>query len=294
MLLSGVVALLAVALSSPGVEACRAAPQARFFLIDPSKAGPKPPAGGLTVGDLGPLIDDLECRVKRSQSCSLLLRAQARSGRNEDPAQQSCEPLDSMVAGANVGHDNMRAVLLEQRQEWKHLKRWTKRLTDMCTDDPGLDCSNYRSRVDKVKTILYETMSDEGIFKTVAGGGAAAGFFETGLALRYYGVERNIRAEQPSIEPTAEASLSYRRDARFKNLTEVGGVTFDSPEDRLVARLTIADIRVVDRRSASAPALSFGFGVEHEFGLRKNGVPSATRIFFFGDLALLKVLRGGQ
>src|SRR5262249_36175342 len=49
---------------------------------------------------------------------------------------------------------------------------------------------------------------------------------------------------------------------------------FDPLQDRL-ARLVIANIRVIDGRKASAPPLTFGFGVEHEFALTKNGVPSA-------------------
>jgi hypothetical protein len=144
-------------------------------------------------------------------------------------------------------------------------------------------------------SVLREVNGVQTVFTTVPNGvPRAAGFAEAGLAFRYYAVPRNIRAEQPSIDPTAEVSFSYRRDERFKQPEGQTSVVFDSPQDRLVARLVIANIRVIDRRNASAPPLSFGFGVEHEFGLKKNGVPAATRLFFVGDLALLKALRGDR
>jgi hypothetical protein len=122
-------------------------------------------------------------------------------------------------------------------------------------------------------------------------GGRANGIAEAGLRLRYHETIREIRAEQPSVEPLVEVSLAYRRDARFKLESATSSkVLFHAPADRLVARFQLAGIPIVNKKDPEARPLHFGFGVEHEWGLRKGGVPSATRIFLTADLSVLEAL----
>lgn len=146
-------------------------------------------------------------------------------------------------------------------------------------------------------------LSDKSLVRTVDGSdqlltplpspGKNGSFLEAGLNLRYFHNQpRELRSEQPSLEPTFELGLDYRRDSRFKLLSSGAGLGFDSPQQRLVVRVGLGSLPVVNRKKPSGGPLLLSLGVEHEFGLKTNGVPSATRIFVRGDLELVKTLAG--
>lgn len=132
------------------------------------------------------------------------------------------------------------------------------------------------------------------LFVTLPGEkGRDALFFEAGLRFRYFDdIPRGARAEQPSIEPRIELSAAYRHDPRLN--VQSGTLAFDSPEDRLVARLMLSGIPVVNKKNAQGKPVHLGIGMEHERGFGTNAVPSVTRIFVRGDVDLLKALAGGK
>jgi hypothetical protein len=128
--------------------------------------------------------------------------------------------------------------------------------------------------------------------------GRAAFFWDGQLAFRLFKRNREVFAEQQSLNPGLEVTLGVRHDTRFKQDGQTSLVTYDSPERRYLFRLLLSDLPVFDRRdkadkSKEAPTFTVTFGVEHEFGT-PNGLPSVTRILLVGDLALLKALNGSR
>lgn len=130
------------------------------------------------------------------------------------------------------------------------------------------------------------------LFVTLPGAkGRDALFFEAGLRFRYFDdIPRDARAEQPSVEPRIELSAVYRHDPRLN--VQAGTLGFDSPEDRLVAKLMLSGIPVLGRKNADGKPVHIGIGVEHERGFGHNPAPSVTRVFLRGDVDLLKSLSG--
>lgn len=113
-------------------------------------------------------------------------------------------------------------------------------------------------------------------------------FYETGLSFRYFHrAVRDIRAEQPSIDPLLECGVSVRHDERF-----AGASTFGNPSKRLLLRFKLAGIPLVDTRKPESKPVTIGFGIEHERGLASGGLPSVTRVFLAADVSLVKALFG--
>lgn len=115
--------------------------------------------------------------------------------------------------------------------------------------------------------------------------GAAFNIFDNRL--------EQIHAEKGTTSPQFQALVAFRRDGRFQGTAYSN---YENPMGRLVFRLTLDAIRVLDRRQfgeASKP-FTFGFVVEHERSLAGSGlrVPSATRFVLRGDINLLRALTG--
>lgn len=102
-----------------------------------------------------------------------------------------------------------------------------------------------------------------------------------------------IHAEKGTTTPQFQALVAIRRDERFRG-NPYG--SYRSPMGRLLFRLTLDAIRVIDRRQFGEPSrpFTFGFVVEHERSLAFTGarVPSATRFVLRGDVNLLNALDG--
>lgn len=102
-----------------------------------------------------------------------------------------------------------------------------------------------------------------------------------------------IHAEKGTTSPQFQALIAVRRDERFH-----GGIyeSYDRPSARLLFRLTLDAIRVLDRRQFGEPSkpFTFGFVVEHERSMTNTGlrVPAATRFVLRGDINLLRALNG--
>jgi hypothetical protein len=121
-----------------------------------------------------------------------------------------------------------------------------------------------------------------------------AWLWETGMTFNVFDNPlEQIHAEKGTTSPQFQALVGVRRDERFR-----GGVydDYDRPTARLLFRLTLDAIRVLDRREFGEPSkpFTFGFVVEHERSLASKGlrVPSATRFVLRGDINLLRALSG--
>ena len=128
------------------------------------------------------------------------------------------------------------------------------------------------------------------------GVGKTAWFWEAGLEFSMFDNRlEQLHAEKGMTSPQFQLQIAWRHDARFRATGALDG--FDRPEHRLVFRLMLDAIKVLDRRRLGEPAkpFTFGFAVEHErsiFGGSETRVPSATRIMLRGDLNLLRALTG--
>ena len=121
-----------------------------------------------------------------------------------------------------------------------------------------------------------------------------AWLWETGVTFNIFDNPlEQIHAEKGTTSPQFQALVAVRRDERFR-----GGVydDYNSPASRLLFRLTLDAIRVLDRREFGEPSkpFTFGFVVEHERSLSTSGVrvPAATRFVLRGDINLLRALTG--
>jgi hypothetical protein len=121
-----------------------------------------------------------------------------------------------------------------------------------------------------------------------------AWLWETGVTFNIFDNPlEQIHAEKGTTSPQFQALVAVRRDERFR-----GGVydDYNRPASRLLFRLTLDAIRVLDRREFGEPSkpFTFGFVVEHERSLSTSGVrvPAATRFVLRGDINLLRALNG--
>jgi hypothetical protein len=126
------------------------------------------------------------------------------------------------------------------------------------------------------------------------GANKTAWLWEAGMTFNIFDNPlEQIHAEKGTTTPQFQALVAVRRDERFR-----GGVydDYDKPAGRLLFRLTLDAIRVLDRRQFGEPSkpFTFGFVVEHERSLASKGVrvPSATRFLLRGDINLLRALTG--
>lgn len=127
------------------------------------------------------------------------------------------------------------------------------------------------------------------------GTGKAAWLWEGGVEFKMFDTRlAQVHAEKGTISPQFHASVSWKHDARFRG--EGMLASYNRPQHRLVFRMMIDAIQVLDRRAfgQEAKSFTFGFAVEHERSLSSSGqvVPSATRYLIRGNLNLLKGLAG--
>jgi hypothetical protein len=122
-----------------------------------------------------------------------------------------------------------------------------------------------------------------------------AWFWEVGYEFKMFDTPlAQIHAERGTTRPQFHFSLAWRNDQRFNG----GGrlADFDRPEQRMVFRLLIDALQVLDRRSFGEEqrTFTFGFSVEHERSFHRSGptVPSGTRYMVRGDVNLLKSFTG--
>ena len=121
-----------------------------------------------------------------------------------------------------------------------------------------------------------------------------AWLWETGVAFNIFDNPlEQIHAEKGTTSPQFQALVAVRRDERFRGGAYDG---YNGPASRLLFRLTLDAIRVLDRREFGEPSkpFTFGFVVEHERSLATSGlrVPAATRFVLRGDINLLRALTG--
>lgn len=126
------------------------------------------------------------------------------------------------------------------------------------------------------------------------GGNRTAWLWESGLTFDIFdNALEQIHAEGGAISPQFQALVALRRDDRFAGSAYS---SYRKPESRLLFRLTLDAIRVLDKRQLGEPGktFTFGFVVEHERGMAVSGprVPAATRFLLRGDLNLLNAIAG--
>lgn len=122
-------------------------------------------------------------------------------------------------------------------------------------------------------------------------GGRSSRFFEAGARVQI-GASRELVHEQKDSDAPLEFGFGYRRDLRFKKDADL--VAFESPQDRLVARVALNNLLVWDRTDPErVKTFNLTLGIEHEWAIKKGGIPSATRIFLRSDVNLDKLLGKG-
>lgn len=114
--------------------------------------------------------------------------------------------------------------------------------------------------------------------------------WESGLTFNMYdNALSQIHAESGTLTPQFQVLVAWRRDERF-----AGIAAFRNPTNRLLFRLTLDALRVLDKRQPGAEAkpYTFSFVVEKEraFGLGDGRLPSAMRYLVRGNVDLLNAL----
>jgi len=133
-------------------------------------------------------------------------------------------------------------------------------------------------------------------FPLDGGANSTAWVWESGVEFNMFDNRlEQIHAEKGGLSPQFQFLLAVRRDARF---TGAAYESFESPGNRVLFRLTLDAIKVIDRRAFGDPAntFTFGFVVEYERSLMGGGnrVPPAARFVLRGNVDLLRAMTGAD
>ena len=144
------------------------------------------------------------------------------------------------------------------------------------------------------------TIVDQGANSTLtiplnSGADQASWFTEFGTEFNLYDKALEVvHGEMSQLSPLFNVALGYRFDNRFRQ-SNLGAVSFDSPDRRLVFRFMVNGLKIFDRRPDTTRTKPFdvSFGVEREQGFGSNPLPGGTKILIHADIALLKLINPG-
>jgi hypothetical protein len=124
-----------------------------------------------------------------------------------------------------------------------------------------------------------------------AGNGLSRDYWEAGVKAVFFRNELGVASahERGYLLPAASLQMGVRRDGRFLNDPALAG--YNSPELRLFFGFRLNALRVF-QASGSEGTYELTFGVEHDWALRRGGLPAGTRLVLAGSVNLLKAFGG--